>query len=335
MAQNQAAGENETPPPPPPAGPVATANRINQFLERIMPALTPFGVVLGVVLPWVFLGLRPLVVWLFATITLAGALKLRFRELGRAASSPFPLVFFFITAHVIMPLMIFILSSLIFRKDPDAVSGYVLLYSVPTAVTGFIWVTIFRGDPALSLALILLDTILAPVVVPGTVRILLGTRVNLDMTGMAISLVYMVVIPTIAGVALNELSRGKIPALVSPWLTAFSKVCLVLVIAANSAAVASQIHPRNPRMWAIIAACIGFSVLGFIIAKFASLAGKLGKDKQTTVFFASGLRNTSAAMTLGIQFFPASAALPAVLGILFQQTIAAFMGRVLLGKREE
>ena len=312
-----------------------TANKVNQFLERIMPLLTPLGVVLGVVLHSVFLELRPFVTLLFAIITLAGALKLRIRELGKAASSPFPPLFFFLTAHILMPFVIFLLSSLIFRNDHDTVSGYVLLYSAPTAVTGFIWVSIFRGDPALSLALILLDTILAPLVVPGTVRLLVGSHITLDMTGMALSLIYMVVIPTILGVALNELSKGKIPAIVSPYLTPFSKICMILVISANVSAVASQFHPNNIRLWIIAVVCIGFSVLSFTGAKFACMAAKLDREKQTSLFFASGLRNTNAAMTLAIQFFPGSAALPAVLGVMFQQTIAAFMGRLLLGKRED
>jgi predicted Na+-dependent transporter len=61
--------------------------------------------------------------------------------------------------------------------------------------------------------------------------------------------------------------------------------------------------------------------------------GKFKRDKQATLVFSVGLHNTSAAMTLGIEFFPGPAALPAVLGIIFQQTISAVMGRLLLLKK--
>ena len=297
-----------------------------------MPVLTPVGVALGIILPWFFLGFRPAMPWLFGTMTLAGALKLRVRELGKAVSSPWPIILFFFNTRIVMPLLIFFLSSLIFKNDPDTVSGYVLLYSVPTAVTGFIWVTIFGGDSALILALILLDTIFAPLVVPGTVRLLLGTSIHMEMTGMIISLTYMVVLPTVVGVALNELSRGKIPAKITVYLAPISKICLVIMISANAAAVAPQIRPDNPRLWIIIAACIFFSILGFICAKLSSFVGKLGREKQISLFFAAGLRNTAAAMTLGTEFFPGAAALPSVLGIMFQQTVAAIMGRILMGK---
>ena len=297
-----------------------------------MPLLAPLGVALGVLLPRVFLSIRPFVPMFFAIITLTGALRLRARDLGRAASSPLPLFFFFFNAHILMPLIILLLSSLIFKGDPDTISGYVLLYSVPTAVTGFMWVAIFKGDSALALTLILLDTLLSPLVVPGTVRLFLGTSIKLNMTGMALSLVFMIAIPTVIGVALNEFSRGKFPVMVSPYFNPLSKICMPLMIAANSAAVAPQVRPDNPRIWVIIASCIGFSVLSFTCAKLISLVGKLDPQKQTSLFFTSGLRNTASAITLGVEFLPASAALPAVLGIMFQQATAAIMGRIFLGK---
>ena len=306
--------------------------RANRFLERVFPMLISIGVVLGVMLPWVFIGLRPLVPWLFGTVTLAGALKLRVRELGRAVSSPIPIIFFFLLVRIIMPLVVFVLSSLVFKNDPDIVSGYVLLYSVPVAVTSFIWVTIFKGDPALALTLIMLDTMLAPIVVPGTVQLFLGTGITLNITGMAVTLILMVVIPTVAGVALNESSQGKIPALVTPYLAPVSKLFMILVIAANASKVAPQIRFDNPLLWAVMAVCVGFIVLLFICTRLAILAGKFNREKQVSLLFVSSLRNSAAAMTLAIRYFPEAAALPAVLGIMFQHNTAAIMGRIFFGR---
>jgi tagaturonate reductase len=315
-----------------PISPVSVANRVNALLERFIPLLSPAGVLLGIALPGVLVRLRPAIPLLFGAMTLAGALKLRGRDLGRTAASPLPLLLFFAIGHILMPAAVFLLSGLVFGNDPDTVSGYVLLYSAPTAVTAFIWASIYRGDMALSLALILMDTVLAPVVVPFTVKILLGASVSLDMAGMTVSLIFMIVVPTLAGVVLNEASRGRVPAVVGPWLTPFSKISMIAVIAANTAAVARQIRPDNPRLWLIIPVCVGFSVTGFAGSRLAAFAGRLGRAKATSLFFALGLRNTSAAMTLGIDFFPPAAALPAVLGIVFQQTTAAFMSRLMLGK---
>jgi tagaturonate reductase len=305
---------------------------LNRRLERLMPILTPSGIVMGFLFSPVFIHLRPLVPWLFALMTLSGALKLRVQELLMAVRKPAPILYFMLVARVVIPLLVFSTCSLIF--DADTLSGYALLFAAPTAVSGFIWVSIYHGDRALALAIVLLDTLLAPLVVPGTVSLLLGTQVALDMSGMATSLALMVLVPTVLGVGANELSNGKLPPRVSPYLNVVAKLCLVLVIAANASPVASQIQLDNPQVYLIAALCIAFSAFAYVGAKLIGKFGRLPREKRVTLFFTIGLRNISAATTIAIQFFPAAAALPCLLGIVFQQVLAALMGKALMGQDE-
>jgi predicted Na+-dependent transporter len=177
-----------------------------------------------------------------------------------------------------------------------------------------------------------LDTLLAPLLVPGTVSLLVGSRIAMDMTGIAVSLLLMVVVPTIIGVTVNEASRGKMPDLICPYLNPFSKLCLMLVIAANTSPVAPKMRFDEPRLWGIAALCIALSITGFIFSKLAAVAGRCNAEKSVTVFFSGGLRNISAVTTIAVTFFPEAAALPALLGIVFQQTLSAVMGKIVLRK---
>jgi tagaturonate reductase len=310
-------------------------DKINKTLNRLMPIVAPLGVVLGYLLPNVFIHLRPFVPWLFGLITLAGAMRLRVSEFGSTIQSPLPILAFFVSAHVIMPLVARLIASFVFGGDPDTIAGYVLIYSGPTAVTGFLWTTIFGGDKALCLTLIMIDTMLSPLVIPGTVSILLGTKVTMDMSGIAVSLILMVVIPTIIGVTLNETSRGKIPSLVCPFLDPLSKLLITTVIAANTSPVASRIRFNEPKIWKLFALCILLSTTGFLLAKLTSVAVRCKAEKGIALFFSSGLRNISAVTTIAVSFFPEAAALPALLGIMTQQSICAFMGKLLLPKERE
>jgi predicted Na+-dependent transporter len=267
-------------------------------------------------------------------MTLSGAIKLRARELGRAASDPVPVLLFFVFTHGFMPGAAFLFSRFVLGASEDIVSGYVLLFSIPTAVSGFIWVAMYRGDSALSLAIILLDTLLAPLVVPASVSLFLGASLTLDMTGMAVSLLFMVVLPTVVGVLLNEISRGNIPRIISPYMGPAAKLCLTLVVSANSAAIAAQVHLEDPLFWKLGISCAILTMLGFIGSVPAGILGRLSPAKQATFFFASGLRNISAAATLAIGFFPEAAALPAILGMLFQQSLAALLGKLFSGRWE-
>jgi len=300
-----------------------------------MPLVAPSGVVLGFLLPGVFIHLRPFVPWLFGFFTLAGAMRLRVAEFGSTIRAPVPIITLFISAHVLMPLVAMFVASLFFGGEPDTIAGYVLVYSGPTAVTGFLWTTIFLGDKALCLTLILLDTILSPLVIPGTVSILLGTKVTMDMSSIAISLILMVVIPTIIGVTLNETSHGKIPSLVCPFLDPLSKLLLLMVIAANTSPVASRIRFDEPKIWKLLGVCILLTVGSFLLSKLASMVVRNKPEKGVAMFFSGGLRNISAVTTIAVSFFPEAAALPALLGIMVQQSICAFMGKLLLHKERE
>ncbi|MDR1307731.1 MAG: bile acid:sodium symporter [Treponema sp.] len=314
-------------------GPAEYAQVLNVWLEKSMPILTPAGVALGFLLPGIFSALRPFVPWLFAVMTLSGAINLKVREFGLALRDPLPIVLVFAASHVVMPLTALFVATLVFRDEGGIISGYVLLYSIPTAVSGFIWVSMYRGDKALALALILIATIAAPLITPFTMSALLGTSAALDMPGIALSLVLMVVVPTVIGIGTNEISRGKVPRLISPWLNPLAKFCLILVIAANTAAAAPKVHLADPQVWIIAGVCVFLALVSYGVSRAIGMLSSLSPEKQVTVFFSTGLRNISAAATIAIEFFPEQAALPALLGILFQQIIAALMGRLFLGSR--
>jgi len=295
-----------------------------------MPALTPTGVLLGFLLPGIFVHLRPFVPWLFGIITIAGALRLRAREFGNTIHSPLPIAAFFISAHVLMPLCALFAASHLFGGSSDTVAGFVLLFAGPAGVSSFIWVTMFKGDKALCLSLILLDTVLAPLVVPGTISLLMGAKVTMDMTGIALSLILMIVVPTVIGITLNETSRGFIPNLVCPYLNPVSKSCLILVVAANASPVASIIHMSDPLVWMIATACVVLSTTGFMLSKLTAIGIRCNREKSVSLFFSGGLRNISAVSTIAVTFFPEAAALPALLGIMFQQTISAIMSNLFI-----
>jgi len=313
--------------------PLSSLQKINNYLDRLIPVTTPLAVFMGLLFPAFFSVLRPYVFLLFGIMTFSGALKLTASELTAAVRNPLPIALFFLSAHIIMPLAALFSSSMIFSDNPDVIAGFILLFAGPTAVSGFIWVMIFKGDKALGLTLILLDTLLAPLAVPATLSVLMGAKVEMDMSGIAVSLLFMVVVPTIIGVGINEFSRGKIPRKICPGLDPFAKVCLIIVIAANSSAIAPIVKFKDPLVWQAAALCIFLTAAGFLLAWLFGFAGKCGGEKKASLIIAGGLRNNSAVMTIAVAFFPEAAVLPTLVSIIFQQIIAAVMGKLIIGRQ--
>ena len=305
---------------------------INQWLEKRMPLLTPLGVILGFLFPFLFLPLRPAIPLLFGFITLSGAMDLQSRELISVFARPKVFILFFIVSHLFMPVIGYVFSTICNPDNPVYTAGFVLLFSIPTAVSGFIWNTIFKGDGALSLSLIFLDTICSPFVVPLTVFILIGQGISLSFTDLSTSLFLMVVFPTILGVFLNESSKGSIPAQMGPISKPVAKLFLILVVAANSSALAPQIDWRNGSVYWIAFQAIILGMAGFLLGHLLGKAGGFSPPQSRTLVFSVGLRNISAAATIAIAYFPAQAALPAILGMIFQQSLAAFAGKIFIGK---
>ncbi len=299
-----------------------------------MPILTPTGVVIGLLLGSRISWMKPAVTWLFAFITMSGAFGINPRDFFRVVSHPKPLVAFFIGSHVCMPLVAWAVATLLFRDDPAVVTGFVLLFSIPTAVVGYIWSSIYHGDGALSLSLILLDTILAPLVTPFTVKFLTHTAVQIDTTGMMLSLVWMVVLPSIVGICVNYATKGKVNDHVGPCIKPLGKVALLMVVAINVSQIAEEILKFDITYIPIVLVCLLLACGGFLLGKLMAKLCGLEKEQTVSVTFAIGLRNISAALVLAISFFPPHSALPVIFGIVFQQTVSALTGQRLFGERK-
>ena len=111
----------------------------NRFFERFMPVLTPTGVVLGLLLAHTFMPLKPLVTYLFAFVTLVNGLGVSVRDFAAVIRKPRPVFAFLINAYLLVPVVVSVLAKLLFHGNDDAILGYILLYSIPTAVVGCVW----------------------------------------------------------------------------------------------------------------------------------------------------------------------------------------------------
>jgi BASS family bile acid:Na+ symporter len=303
--------------------------RINRVLERMMPLITPTSVIIGIILAddlesWAFL-----VPWIFAFMTFAGSLGSNFRSLQDVVAHPLRLFTVLMILHVIMPLWALFLGHVTFSRDVHTITGFVLAAVIPTGITSFIWVSVYRGNLALTLAIILVDTFLSPFIVPYSISLLAGEKVAIDVFGMMKGLFGMVVLPSLVGMGLNELTKGKIRETLGIPLAPFSKVGLAAVVMINGSVVAPYFLHTDGKLLAIAAVIATVSASGYILS--ASI-GKLlhwGKEDVTALMFTGGMRNITAGAVLAVAYFESAVAVPVVIGMLFQQVLASIFGHLL------
>ncbi|KIL38782.1 hypothetical protein SD70_24145 [Gordoniibacillus kamchatkensis] len=307
--------------------------KINAYLEKIMPLITPTSVVLGIVFSaW----LSPYQGWstaLFGFMTFAGSLRSGFGDLLKVAFKPGPLVAALLLLHAVMPLAAWGLAHAAFAGDPLTITGIVIAAAIPTGVTSMMWVTIYRGSVPLTLSIILADTLLAPFVVPATMQLLVGSKVAIDAVGMMKGLLWMIVLPSLLGMALHHVTRGRIHAQWSGRLAPFSKLAMALVIALNGAVIAPYLRHPSLHLLGLAVFVLLVASLGYVLGRLAAVLLRLDRSDSVAMMFNGGMRNISAGAVIAIAYFPGPAAIPVVLGMLFQQTLASVFGYVFYRKQ--
>lgn len=301
-------------------------NRWNAAIEKRMAFVTPACLILGVLFPEIAGRGVPFVPVMFAVMTFIGALKSSFRDIGAVFRRPFPLLLSLVILHVVMPAAACGLGHLLFSDNMEMITGMVLEFAVPTAVVGVMWVSIYQGNHSMILSLVVIDTVLAPFVIPATLHILIGAKVEMNTAEMMQELVFMIALPAVAAMCLNQFSRGRVKETWPPKLAFFSKLCLMFVVISNSSKVSSYIrHLTLERVLAalcILSLAAGGYLLGWMLAHVL----RMGRDNAVSVMYGAGMRNISAGAVIAAAYFPGETLFPVMIGTLFQQVLAAGFG---------
>ncbi|MFD1675248.1 bile acid:sodium symporter family protein [Alicyclobacillus fodiniaquatilis] len=303
--------------------------KLNQLLERILPFITPSSIIIGALLGgWLarYADLSPVI---FAFMTFAGSLNSKFSDLKRVFTRPIPLIATLFILHIAMPLVALLVGHLFFQDDPYVITGLILSLVIPAGITSFIWVSIYSGNIGLTLSVILIDSFLSPFIVPLSIHVLAGAKVSIDAWAMMKGLLWMIVLPSIVGMFLNQKTGGRIKTTLGDKISPISKICIGVVVAINGAVVAPYLRHFDMQLVELIGVVFVLSALGYPLGL---MIGRLcGWEKGTIVSltFNGGMRNNSAGAVMAITYFPSPVALPVILVMLFQQTLASFYGAVL------
>ncbi|MEV5030168.1 bile acid:sodium symporter family protein [Paenibacillus sp. LPE1-1-1.1] len=259
--------------------------------------------------------------YLFAYVTLTMAIGCGLGQLRAVMKRPGIMALTFLIAHVLSPLVAYALGALAFGADSPYVVGLVLFTIIPIGVSTVLWVGMSGGSVPLMLAMVVLDSALSPLVVPAGIHLFFDSAVEVKAGPIIMDLLVIIVLPTIIGVGLNQMSRGRIQHAVAPYTSPLSKFCFVAVVSLNASAIAPHLDKLKqdmallvPVVIVLVGICYAFGYIG--------TAGLRNYEQQVTVSYATGMRNISLGIVLALGYFSPLAAVPVVLSILIQQPLA-------------
>ena len=303
--------------------------KLDAFLGKHMAVLIVAFVLVGITFPDIFSPINDYTMALFAFMTFANSLGGGFREMADVARRPLPVVVIFAILHVVMPLLALAAGKLLFPEAPLFTTGLVLEYAIPTGVASLLWVSIGRGNTSMCLSVVLLDTLLAPFVIPLTLRVLLGSVVEMDTASMVGNLMIMVAIPALLAMTLFQTTRGRVAVTVKPRLAPFAKLTMLVLVLANATGCAPFLRDITPTLVKLICAVFALCLLGFFLGYQAARLLKADFPTAVTMSLNSGIRNIAAGSVLAIAYFPGDVLFPVAFSPLFLQATTAVIVKIL------
>lgn len=303
--------------------------KLNGILQKYMPLFAPLGLLIGGILGERITSYTFLVTWLFAFMTFYGSLNSNFTHIRKSFSRPLPIIMTVVILHAVMPILVWLIGRFLFSDNPYIIIGLVLAFVIPTGVTSFIWVSMYKGHIGLTLSVILISSMLSPFIVPVSMTLFAGSKVKIDSWDMIMGLLMMIVIPSILGMVLNNMTHGAIKNVLGDKLAPFAKLSLIFIIIINGAKVVPYLKNLDNSIFKIAIVVVLLAGTGYLLGFIISTVFKWDKEVRVSLIFNCGMRNLGAGTVLALTYFPSPVLLPIIIAMLFEQLLASLCGMMI------
>lgn len=278
---------------------------------------------------------RDYVSLMFGYMTFVTALKTSWRDLGNIFRKPLPLITIVILQHTLTPFVASLVAGSCFADQHQLIVGFILAAALPVGITAVIWTGIGGGDVALSLTSATMDTLLSPLVVPLVLLAFAGQKVEIAYTAMIVSLFKMIVLPSVLGLTVHDVSRGSFYTRFIRYLGPLSFFCMCAVIMVNTGSAQSAAAGMFRDAPLLILISLGMVIFGFVSGWLLSKLFAFKETIASSCIYCAGIRNTSAGLVIALAHFPVEAGIPILIAMIFQQPAAAIVQRLLTRHQKE
>ena len=224
--------------------------------------------------------------------------------------------------YIIMPLLALALAN-IFSLDTALTVGLILVGTVPGGTASDVITFLAKGDVALSVSLTAVSTVISPILTPLITLILIGNQIHFNPVDMFISIIEIVIIPIILGLALNY----KFPDFcekLKDYLPAISSIVICLIVAGVVGANKEAILTSSA---VILVVVILQYFLGMLIGFGVGYLAGMERKQMITIAIELAFQNSGLSTGLAKTHFPnlAQATVPGALYSVWQN----FAGSIL------
>jgi BASS family bile acid:Na+ symporter len=240
-----------------------------------------------------------------ATIMFGVGLSINFDDLKRIYRSPKAFILGLVSQMILLPVIVFLLIG--FTDLPPTIKvGFIILAACPGGTTSGFVTVLFRGNVALSVSLIAINSLLTLATIPLLVNLALTvftgrhSAFELPLVASFLQIFFITLLPAISGVLLRYFRSKLADRIQKPVRTVmiilFAGVYMIIAFAKESSG-GSGITVAE--LWSILPYAVLINLAGFAVGMAMGLMGKTGLRTSWTIGVEVALQNTTLALLVG------------------------------------
>lgn len=286
--------------------------------------------VIAFMFPEGFKFLAPYISILLGIVMFGMGLTLKAKDFSEVFTRPKDVLVGILGQFIIMPLLAFVLCQVLNLSDEIAV-GVILVGCCPGGTASNVMTFLGKGDVPLSVTISACTTLMAPIVTPALIWLFASKWVDVDPVAMFLSIVYIVILPIVAGVIINAFFGGVVRAAVSvlPLVSVFAIIAIVAAVVSVSQ---KQIAQTGAIIFAVVVLhnCLGLA-LGYLMAKLLGMS--LPKKKALSIEV--GMQNSGLGVALAMAHFSPLSAVPSAIFSVWHNISGPILATIFANMKDE
>ena len=303
--------------------------RWHEVISKFFGIIFLLALVLGFLLPGVFLPLSGITMYVLGVIITLSFLTLDYGEFFKTIKQFYIPLAVFVIYKLLLPAGLYFLFSLWQRNIGLAV---LLLAATPVGMITPALAQITGGDRSFVLALVIITAFTAPFYLPLLLQLVGGAYIELNALSMMFSLSTLIFIPFAVSLVLRRFVSGFIKK-TAPAHGALSVMLLVFVLLGIAAQGSAYIR-ENP------AVSLSFLGASFVLAAVLAVLGYfgfrfLGRERRLGLTVAVTYMNLALAITLAAKYFTPDVMLFCIMYEVPGNLLPVVLRRLGRGKRKQ
>ena len=300
--------------------------KICDFISRWMGVLVLLTAVFALLFPEALSALKPTMINPLLGVVMFGmGLTLKLEDFKVVFSRPKDVVIGCLAQFTVMPLLAWLLAKGFSLSDELAL-GVVLVGCCPGGTASNVITYLAKGDLALSVGMTGVSTLLAPLLTPFLTWLLVGQHVDVDMVSMFLSILWVVILPIVAGLLFRSLLPKFTESAVA-YLPALSSLAIAFIVAIIVSANSAKLMVGG---WLIILVVMLHNLCGLLLGYGIARVLGLELKKRVAVSIEVGMQNSGLASSLATLHFASypMATIPGALFSVWHNISGAVMAKV-------